>query len=147
LGPATRADIRFLKTETERKRKVYSVRVVFSAPVPFEEVMRACERLRNSVVEQRTPTRMLRRRGDRLRRRRVHDVSAVQIDERTYELSLVVDGGLYVKELIHGDNGRTTPSLKELLGVEPENIELTVLGVMEPAWKGQMHRGAETDSS
>jgi tRNA pseudouridine synthase 10 len=147
LGPATRADIRFLKTETERKRKVYSVRVVFSAPVPFEEVMRACERLRNSVIEQRTPTRVLRRRGDRLRRRRVHDVSAVQIDERTYELSLVVDGGLYVKELIHGDNGRTTPSLKELLGVEPERIELTVLGVVEPAWKGQMHRGAETDSS
>jgi tRNA pseudouridine synthase 10 len=82
-----------------------------------------------------------------LRRRRVHDASAVQIDERTYELTLVVDGGLYVKELIHGDNGRTTPSLKELLGVEPERIELTVLGVVEPAWKGQMHRGAETDSS
>ncbi len=138
LGPATRADIRFLKTETERKRKVYSVRVVFSAPVPFEEMTKACERLRNSVIEQRTPTRVLRRRGDRLRRRTVHDVTAVQVDERTYELTLVVDGGLYVKELIHGDNGRTTPSFKELLGVEPEKIELTVLGVLEPVWKGQV---------
>jgi tRNA pseudouridine synthase 10 len=82
-----------------------------------------------------------------LRRRRVHDASAVQIDERTYELTLVVDGGLYVKELIHGDNGRTTPSLKELLGVEPERIELTVLGVVEPAWKSQVREGTETDSA
>jgi tRNA pseudouridine synthase 10 len=147
LGPATRADIRFLKTETERKRKIYSARVVFSAPVPLEDMVRASDLLRNSVIEQRTPTRVLRRKGDRLRRRTVHDVSAVQIDERTYELTLVVDGGLYVKELIHGDNGRTTPSFRDLLGVEPERIELSVLGVLEPAWKGQVRGGTETDSA
>ncbi len=147
LGPATRADVRFLKTETERKRKVYSVRVVFSAPVPLEAMIRACDRLRNSVIEQRTPTRVLRRRGDRLRRRTVHDVTAVQVDERTYELTLVVDGGLYVKELIHGDNGRTTPSLRDLLGVEPEKIELTVLGVLEPSWRDQVRWSAGADSA
>ncbi|MEM0455566.1 MAG: tRNA pseudouridine(54/55) synthase Pus10 [Nitrososphaerota archaeon] len=141
LGPATRADVRFLKTETERKRKVYLVRVAFSSPVPADEVLRACGRLRGSVIEQRTPTRVLRRRGDRLRKRTVHEVTAVQIDERTYELTLVVDGGLYVKELIHGDNGRTRPSLRELLGVEPERIELTVLGVQEPSGTAQSSGG------
>ncbi len=145
LKPAARADIRFLKTETERKRKVYSARVVFSAPVPLEEVARACDRIRNSVIEQRTPTRVLRKRGDRLRRRAVHDVTVVQVDERTYDLTLVVDGGLYVKELIHGDQGRTTPSLKDLLGVEPERIELTVLGVLDTAWRDQVRGGPETD--
>ena len=82
-----------------------------------------------------------------MRRRTVHDVSAVQVDERTYELTLVVDGGLYVKELIHGDNGRTTPSFRDLLGVEPEKIELTVLGVLEPAWRSQAHWSTGADSA
>jgi tRNA pseudouridine synthase 10 len=39
------------------------------------------------------------------------------------------EGGLYVKELVSGDEGRTEPSLAELLGVDAEVTALDVLDV------------------
>ncbi|MHA1905460.1 MAG: hypothetical protein ACW977_16030 [Candidatus Thorarchaeota archaeon] len=40
-----------------------------------------------------------------------------------------VQGGTYVKELISGDDGRTTPSLSESLGVKCECIQLDVIAI------------------
>jgi tRNA pseudouridine synthase 10 len=40
--------------------------------------------------------------------------------------------GLYIKELVSGDDGRTRPSLAELLGVPSKVSELDVIGVEEP---------------
>jgi len=39
------------------------------------------------------------------------------------------EGGLYIKELLHGDGGRTEPSLADLLGVGVEVTALDVTGV------------------
>jgi len=39
------------------------------------------------------------------------------------------EGGLYVKELAHGDEGRTEPSLATLLGIEVTVTALDVLAV------------------
>jgi tRNA pseudouridine synthase 10 len=39
------------------------------------------------------------------------------------------EGGLYVKELVSGDDGRTEPSLAGLLGVEATVTALDVLTV------------------
>jgi tRNA pseudouridine synthase 10 len=38
-------------------------------------------------------------------------------------------GGLYVKELVSGDDGRTEPSLAGLLGVDARVTDLDVLAV------------------
>jgi tRNA pseudouridine synthase 10 len=40
------------------------------------------------------------------------------------------DGGLYIKELVSGDGGRTKPNLSELLGTEVE-AEVKELDVMD----------------
>jgi tRNA pseudouridine synthase 10 len=37
------------------------------------------------------------------------------IDDYNFELKIFCDGGLYIKELINSDEGRTTPSVSELL--------------------------------
>jgi len=39
-------------------------------------------------------------------------------------------GGLYVKELVSGDEGRTSPSVSELLGFEAKTLKLDVLNVL-----------------
>jgi tRNA pseudouridine synthase 10 len=39
------------------------------------------------------------------------------------------EGGLYVKELITGDEGRTKPNLSELIGIPVQVVELDVLEV------------------
>ena len=39
------------------------------------------------------------------------------IDSEHIEVEIICSGGLYVKELIHGDEGRTQPNLSQVLGV------------------------------
>jgi tRNA pseudouridine synthase 10 len=45
------------------------------------------------------------------------------------EMLIRCQGGLYVKELINGDEGRTRPSVSEIVDVPAECIELDVMEV------------------
>jgi tRNA pseudouridine synthase 10 len=80
-------------------------------------------------IRQRTPTRALRSRPDRVRHRRVRSVAWKSVDARTVELEVRTQAGLYVKELVTGDDGRTSPSVAEVLGVPAECAELDVLAI------------------
>jgi tRNA pseudouridine synthase 10 len=48
---------------------------------------------------------------------------------RGEDIVIRCEGGLYVKELISGDDKRTTPSLSALLGVNAKVEELDVLEI------------------
>jgi len=91
----------------------------------------ACERLAGLVGEiaQQTPNRVLKRRPDLRRRRRVHAVQWRQLDPRTLELEVRAQAGTYIKELISGDGGRTRPSVTEVLGTAALCVELDVLAI------------------
>jgi tRNA pseudouridine synthase 10 len=80
-------------------------------------------------IRQRTPTRALRSRPDRIRHRRVRSVAWKSVDARTVELEVRTEAGLYVKELVSGDAGRTRPSVAAVLGVAAECIELDVIAI------------------
>jgi len=82
-----------------------------------------------NLIKQRTPKRVSHRRADKIRERRVIDVKWNIIDSKTFELILKTEGGLYIKELISGDDGRTKPSVSEILKNPAECIELDVLEV------------------
>ncbi|MBE0516955.1 MAG: tRNA pseudouridine(54/55) synthase Pus10 [Methanophagales archaeon] len=97
--------------------------------VPEEEVKNALERLSGALIEQRTPTRVLHRRADLVRKRKVHSVRLVSFEAQNAVMEIKCSAGLYIKELISGDEGRTKPSFSELLGVEAEVKELDVLDV------------------
>jgi len=49
------------------------------------------------------------------------------------EATLIIkaESGTYIKELVTGDDGRTTPSLAELAGVKMEVKELDVIEIGE----------------
>jgi tRNA pseudouridine synthase 10 len=51
------------------------------------------------------------------------------VDARTVEIEVRTQAGLYVKELVSGDDGRTTPSAAEVLGVPAECVELDVTAI------------------
>lgn len=52
---------------------------------------------------------------------------AVQpIDPRKFRLDVVSSAGSYIKELVHGDFGRTQPNLITLLGLETDILALDV---------------------
>ncbi len=118
-----------IKSSTSRGYKVYRALVVTSRPVSEEELKAMEEFFRGRIINQRTPKRVLRRRKDILRRRRVIDVRTRLVEPTVFEALIKCEGGLYVKELVSGDEGRTTPSFAEFLNCEAECIELDVLYV------------------
>tara|TARA_X000000368_G_scaffold104924_1_gene81217 strand:- start:737 stop:2473 length:1737 start_codon:yes stop_codon:yes gene_type:complete len=80
---------------------------------------------------QRTPDRVAHRRADLIRRRDVIDVNKpiVEIMEdgtKEVEFTLRCESGTYVKETVHGDSGRTQPSVASLLKAKCEVLWLDV---------------------
>ncbi len=128
LRPAPPDLVRRLKDLKADKR--YRARVLFSAPVEEEAFQRALRGLVGEI-HQRTPIRVRHRRADLVRVRRVHEAKGRLLSPTEAEVEILCQGGLYVKELISGDEGGTHPSLSELLGVEARVAELDVLEVYD----------------
>jgi tRNA pseudouridine synthase 10 len=128
-GRTTHLKIEFLKGEASKKMKVYKILFYTDTPISREILRKLEEELTGKIIEQRTPTRILRRKKDHLRRRRVYDVKVYSLTSRIHEAIVRCDGGLYVKELVHCDNGRTTPCFAGILGVKTYPLELDVMAV------------------
>lgn len=82
-------------------------------------------------IHQQTPLRVLRRRADKVRIKRVLDLSYEIIDETRFNMRIKTEGGLYIKELISGDEGRSHPNVGEILGVNAICEQLDVIEVSE----------------
>ena len=82
-------------------------------------------------INQQTPLRVLRRRTDMVRVKHVLDLSYEIIDDRTFSMKIKTEGGLYIKELISGDEGRSHPNVSEILEVNAICSQLDVLEVSE----------------
>ena len=112
--------------------KSYRAAVECLVPVPREAVGRL-GLLRDLILRQETPRRVLHRRPNLVRRRTVRTCS-VRIPEagpmiRRFELTVRVQSGTYIKELISGDEGRTNPSISAILRAPCDCAELDVLEV------------------
>ncbi len=90
-------------------------------PLPSQDyVMEIMEKLQGCTLAQRTPERVAHRRADKIRKRKVLETSnpAIGLDDdgNMYgEFSLRCESGTYVKETVHGDGGRTQPSIASLV--------------------------------
>jgi tRNA pseudouridine synthase 10 len=109
--------------------KRYRAEVAFDDDVTESDLAEAVETLAGTTVEQYTPNRVDHRRASLTRERTVYDIEAESADARTATVEIDGEGGLYVKELVSGDEGRTEPSLAGELGVGAEVTALDVLAV------------------
>ncbi|MDL2246227.1 tRNA pseudouridine(54/55) synthase Pus10 [Methanobrevibacter sp. OttesenSCG-928-K11] len=124
----------------ERKRKA---EIKISSPDTFKvyKALVTCseefdkDKLNNlsklSDINQLTPTRVLHRRADKVRSKQVKKINTEIVDSTTFEMIVKTDGGLYIKELISGDNGRTKPSVSDILGIDCLCKQLDVVEVSE----------------
>ncbi len=126
---ASRKEVRLLKLTSPSTSKTYVVKTVYDVDLDPSKIEKLEETFKNIVIEQRTPTRVLRRRSDKVRRKVVYWVEARLMDSRVAVFKICCQGGLYVKELITGDQGRTRPSFAEVLQATPSRLELTVVKV------------------
>jgi tRNA pseudouridine synthase 10 len=126
---ANKEVVQRLKSTSTSSKKVYKAIVHVEAPIP-QDTLKALQDLSLPLqVNQRTPQRVIHRRSDRVRKKRVDTLEVVPIDPQTFELTIRCQGGLYVKEFISGDEGRTVPSITEILGTPAVCTQLDVINV------------------
>ena len=122
LRYAQRSEIEKIKSASYPK--IYRVKIKFEKKGKINEAVNA---LRGRIIKQRTPKRVAHRRVDRIRERKIFDITIEEIGMKHAILKIKAEAGTYIKELISGDEGRTTPSLSELAGVKMEVEELDVI--------------------
>jgi len=109
--------------------KRYRMTVTFEKPVEPAAFEAALEALEGATIHQETPQRVDHRRASKTRTRQVYAIEGDLTGERAATVEVHGEGGLYVKELVSGDEGRTEPSLAGELGVGATVDALDVLEV------------------
>jgi tRNA pseudouridine synthase 10 len=121
--------VRRLK-KAESAQKEYRVIVEFENAVSDEALRTLEAQLSNALIKQQTPLRVLHRRADLIRERYIYKVKVKKVSLKSAAMEIRCQGGLYVKELVSGDEGRTTPNVSELLGNKATPLKLDVLNVI-----------------
>jgi tRNA pseudouridine synthase 10 len=114
----------------ESTQKKYRVLIKFEKVITEKDLHLLKERLTNLMVSQKTPIRVLHRRADLTREKYIYDVNVKKMSPKKAEMKVRCQGGLYVKELVTGDEGRTTPSVSEILNSKAKPMRLDVLEVI-----------------
>jgi len=126
---SSRMEVRKLKNLAPYTRKKYRLTVRVDGDLNEEMLKRLEEYFNGREIKQRTPLRVLHRRADKVRIKKVYSVKCRRISQSIFEVIIECQGGLYVKELVSGDEGRTKPSFSEILNMSATCLELDVLDV------------------
>lgn len=87
-----------------------------------ESITAILQGMEGVTLKQRTPKRVAHRRADKVRERKVMEVSNIAVEMidgiPQVEVDLRCESGTYVKETVHGDDERTIPSVSGLLDAQ-----------------------------
>jgi len=128
---SNRKEVRKLKSLSAFSRKVYQALIEVDGEVDENSLKKLEEYFSNREIKQYTPLRVLHRRANKIRVKKVYSVKTELIDSRRFKAIIECQGGLYVKELISGDNNRTIPNFSQILQLNAKCIELSVIFVSE----------------
>mgnify|MGYP006282248279 FL=1 len=135
LRRVDRDGIQKVKSVGEKTRKTYRAKVESEeaiSSVDFNKLIpKLDEKLVNNTIMQRTPLRVVHRRADKTRKKRVYSFDAEWIDETHFEFTIEAMGGTYIKELISGDKNRTSPSISGFFNIPMVCTELDVMAIID----------------
>ncbi len=124
MRPSNISEVR--KIKEERADKTYKA-VVVCEGIKKSDLRKLKPLLKG--LKQKTPERVMHRRADKYRFRKVHSIRTKFISKKKFHITAKCEAGLYVKEMISGDNGRTTPSVSSILDQTCMCKELDVLKI------------------
>jgi tRNA pseudouridine synthase 10 len=128
-------DLRFSNREeiaeikSAKMKKVYRVTFKCEKPVKYEKLIKAAQSLQGKKISQSTPSRVAHRRADLIRPKYVYNCDVEKVDGNISTLTLETESGTYIKELVSGDNGKTKPSISELIGAPCNVTQLDVIEI------------------
>ncbi len=133
LKYSSKKEVIKIKSESEYTKKIYLALVKTEAKVTKKEFKVFLEKLKNQFeqqkISQRTPNRVSHRRSDLIRKKKIYKIDGKYVKSNLFEFKIETQGGTYIKELINGDNGRTTPSFSSIFGFPTKCKELDVLAI------------------
>lgn len=124
----TRNQTKLIREGQEDKSKEYSSLCYCYSKIDESDIQKLNE-IATLKIFQKTPIRVLHRRTLLTRERTISNVRAELVDDHHFRFKLTTQAGTYVKELVHGDLGRTEPSLCTILNKECDILELDVEAV------------------
>ena len=127
LRMSNRSEMRGIKESTHPK--TYRVSVRFLGDFDHGKLNEVVTSLAEKPISQQTPNRVAHRRADLERVRTVRSIVAEEAKGREVVFVVEADSGTYIKELMHGDEGRTRPNVAEIVGVPCEVVALDVIGI------------------
>ncbi|MCD6146453.1 MAG: tRNA pseudouridine(54/55) synthase Pus10 [Thermoplasmata archaeon] len=131
-GKVEVSGLRFAEKGEIEKLKAMKANKTYRVVVSFDEkgkINEAVNALRGCYIAQRTPLRVVHRRADKIRERKILDIRIEEEGSNEAVLVVKAESGTYIKELMTGDGGRTKPSLSELAGCAIEVKKLDVINI------------------
>lgn len=110
-------------------RKIYRVVIKSDIILNNEKLKKVSSSLQDSNINQLTPLRVAHRRADMVREKHIYSCIVESVEDSIATLSLETESGTYIKELVTGDDGRTKPSISEILGSPCRVVELDVMEI------------------
>tara|TARA_B100000029_G_scaffold17012_2_gene17330 strand:- start:5347 stop:6765 length:1419 start_codon:yes stop_codon:yes gene_type:complete len=114
------------EVKQSRSDKSYTIRFSVSEGASLDGIEESILSLAGQVIDQETPKRVSHRRAAKIRRRKIVSIGDVIVEDNEVEITLRCEAGTYVKELVHSDDGRTSPSVKSVIGTDCEVLWLDV---------------------
>lgn len=105
--------------------KEYMAEVEFDREISRDE-MKKIESLNGKTLNQQTPLRVMHRRADLTRNRKIKKIKIISSEKNKATIEVLAEAGTYIKELISGDEGRTEPSISQILKCKSHCTKLTV---------------------
>ncbi len=124
-----RDNVRRLK-KGEGSQKEYRLLAEFENDTSDFDLHLLEAKLSGALIKQQTPLRVLHRRADLIRERYIYKLKVKKVSLKRALMEIHCQGGLYVKELVSGDAGRTNPNVSDLLGNRAKTLKLDVLRVI-----------------
>ena len=133
LQYSSKERVKNLKLSAENTKKVYVAKVISKKAISksqFDVLLKKLKTIyEKQNLQQRTPIRVSHRRADKIREKKIFRVEGKFIKPNVSEFIVEAQGGTYIKELISGDAGRTTPSFSDIYGFTLECKKLDVIQI------------------
>ncbi|MCX7956239.1 MAG: tRNA pseudouridine(54/55) synthase Pus10 [Patescibacteria group bacterium] len=96
-------------------KKTYETEIQLEKPVLKSVLEKICKKFSNLTIIQKTPTRVLKRRANLKRKKKIYYIELISYHPKNPILKIESESGTYIKELINGDEDRTKPSFSYFL--------------------------------
>lgn len=125
-----REELVHIKSGEEQKKKYYRALCKLRSPATLD-ILQKLHLPNGFEIQQKTPIRVLHRRPLHTRPRTVFKMKAWvnKQNPRLLVLDVVSQAGTYIKELVHGEFERTTPSVSSIIGQPVDILALDVMAI------------------